>query len=244
MSYSLALIIAYIESSFLSLLPLQLVILATSYFLGIYLLFASIAWGLAKLINRPIEKRKTRPAQTRKEVLNSLRSILIFGIGMLIPWGMLKYNITSFAEKISAISIIAETVILILWNDVHFYAVHRLLHAKFKKWHATHHLSVSATPFAAYSMSSWEAMLLGSVLPIAMLFHHFSLIALILLPIWSIFINTLAHSNCDYFPSADERSLFNLTKHHQSHHSYYQGNFSFFFNQLDHWFNTSRPLDK
>jgi sterol desaturase/sphingolipid hydroxylase (fatty acid hydroxylase superfamily) len=223
---------------------LQLVILATSYFLGIYLLFASITWGLAKLINRPIEKRKTKSTQIRKEILYSLRSIVIFGIGVLLPWGMVKYNIVSFSNKVSTISIITEIFVLILWNDVHFYAVHRLLHAKFKKWHATHHLSVSATPFAAYSMSSWEAMLLGSVLPIAMLFHSFSLITLIFLPIWSIFINTLAHSNCDYFPSASERSLFNLTKHHQSHHSHYHGNFSFFFNQLDHWFNTSRPLGK
>lgn len=244
MSYSLALIISYIESSFLSMSPLAVAAWATVYFLSIYLFFTSLVWGLAKLVNHPIEQRKIKPAQIQREIIISLRSIVIFGVGMLIPWGMLKYNITAFSNNISVITILTETLILILWNDVHFYAVHRVLHAKFKKWHASHHLSVTATPFAAYSMSSWEAMLLGSVLPIAMLFHHFSLVALILLPVWSIFINTLAHSNCDLFPKANEHSLFNLIRHHQSHHSNYQGNFSFFFTQIDRWFNTSRPLEK
>lgn len=238
MSYTIAFMIAYVESILLSARPLQLIIWATIYFLVIYLTFASLTWCLAKLIRRPIEKRKINPAQTRREVLNSLRSILIFGVGILIPWGLVKYNISSFANSISMLSITLEILILILWNDIHFYAVHRLLHSKLKRAHVTHHQSIATTPFAAYSMSIWEAMLLGGVLPIAMLFHSFSIVSLLLLPIWSIAINTLAHSNCYLIPSASEYSLLNLVKHHQNHHSKYHGNYSFFFYQLDHWFNT------
>jgi sterol desaturase/sphingolipid hydroxylase (fatty acid hydroxylase superfamily) len=240
MSYTLALMITYLESILFSASPLQLVIWATIYFLVIYLIFASLTWCLAKLINRPIEKRKPSSAQVYKEIFNSLRSILIFGIGILIPWGMVKYNIAPLTNKLSVISIVIEMLILIMWNDVHFYAVHRLLHSKLKKSHVTHHRSISTTPFAAYSMSSWEAVLLGSVMPIAMLFYRFSIVSLVFLPIWSIAINTLAHSNCNLFPNASEHSLFNLTKHHQNHHSNYHGNYSFFFNQLDRWFKTSQ----
>jgi sterol desaturase/sphingolipid hydroxylase (fatty acid hydroxylase superfamily) len=118
--------------------------------------------------------------------------------------------------------------------------MHRLMHSQFKKIHAPHHLSISATPFTAYSMSPWEAILLGSVMPIAMLFHNFSLFSLALLPIWSIAINTLAHANSNIFPSASEHSLLGVIKHHQSHHSKYHGNYSFFFTQLDRWFNTAQ----
>lgn len=240
MSYSFAFIISYMESSFLALHPHEIALYGAAYFLSIYLFFASIAWSIAWLINRPIETKKIKPAQIRTELLDSLRSILIFGIGLIIPWLMIKLNVASFPNTISVISILTELLILIVWNDLHFYAMHRLLHSRFKKIHSAHHLSVTATPFTAYSMSVWEAMLLGSVMPIAMLFHDFSILSLAFLPIWSIAINTLAHSNCEISSNASKHSLFGVIKHHQSHHSKYHGNYSFFFTYLDSWFNTTQ----
>jgi len=236
----MALIISYIESAFLSLRPHEVALVGAFYFLSIYLFFACTMWCIAQLVNSPIETKKIKPAQIRTELLDSLRSILLFGIGLVIPWAMLKSGLASFPNSISLLTILSEMVMLILWNDLHFYAVHRLLHKRFKKVHSAHHLSVSATPFTAYSMHSLEALLLGSVMPIAMLFHDFSLFSLAFLSIWSIAINTLAHSNCNLFPSASEHSLLGLIKHHQNHHSNYHGNYSFFFTQLDHWFNTTQ----
>lgn len=232
--------VAYLESAFLALRPVELVCWGIAFFLSIYLVFTGFIWLFTQLINRPIETKPCKPAQIRSEVLDSIRSILIFGIGLIIPWGMIKWNMASFASTISSISMMAEVIALILWNDVHFYAVHRLLHGKLKKWHVVHHKSVTATPFAAYSMSIGEAILLGSVMPIAMLFHDFSIVSLAFLPIWSIAINTLAHANCNLFPGASEHSLLGLIKHHQDHHSRYHGNYSFFFTQLDRWFNTTQ----
>ncbi len=240
MLYSFAFMVTYLEAAFLALRPIQLVCWGIAFFLFIYLFFASFIWTLARLVNRPIETKKHKPAQIRTEILDSIRSILVFGIGLIIPWGMLKLNITSFASTISSISILTEVLILIIWNDVHFYAMHRLLHGKLNKWHVAHHKSVTATPFTAYSISMGEAIMLGSVMPIAMLFHDFSIVSLAFLPIWSIAINTLAHSNCNLFPNASEHSLLRLIKHHQSHHSKYHGNYSFFFTQLDRWFNTTQ----
>lgn len=238
MSYSAAFIISYVESAFLALRPDDLVWWGIAYFLSIYLIFSSIAWCIARMVNRPIEKRAIKPKQIRSELLDSIRSILIFGIGLVVPWAMLKLGIAAFPTSISIVSILTEILILILWNDIHFYAAHRLLHSRFKKSHTVHHLSVTATPFTAYSMSIWEAILLGSVMPIAMLFYDFSIVSLAFLPIWSIAINTLAHANCDLFPNASEYSLLGVAKHHQRHHSTYHGNYSFFFTQLDQWLNT------
>jgi len=240
MSYSFAFMVTYLEAAFLALRPIQLVCWGIAFFLFIYLFFASFIWTFARFINRPIETKKYKSAQIRSEILDSIRSILVFGIGLIIPWGMLKLNIASFASAISSISILSEVLILIIWNDVHFYAMHRLLHGKLNKWHVAHHKSVTATPFTAYSISMGEAILLGSVMPIAMLFHDFSIVSLAFLPIWSIAINTLAHSNCNLFPNASEHSLLGLIRHHQSHHSKYHGNYSFFFTQLDRWFNTTQ----
>jgi Delta7-sterol 5-desaturase len=222
--------------------PLPLLLWATLYFLIIYLLAAGLVYWLAKCINRPIETKPVAAAQIRTELLQSLRSILLFGIGMIVPWLMLHYKICQVKLESSAVSILLEFIVLVLWNDVHFYAVHRLLHSKLKSAHLTHHKSVTATPFTAYSMSIIEALLLGSVMPLAMLVHDFSLLALVLLPIWSICINALAHSNCNLFANASEHSLLSLVRHHQSHHSRYSGNFSFLFTQLDRWFGTARSF--
>ncbi|MBC7756743.1 MAG: sterol desaturase family protein [Bdellovibrio sp.] len=215
---------------------------AVCFFLSIYLLAASLVFVLAKTLNRPIETRPVSANQIFTEVVQSLRSILLFGVGMMVPWLMLRYNISQIKIEASAVTIALEFMVLVLWNDVHFYAVHRLLHSKLKWAHLAHHKSVTATPFTAYSMGIIEALLLGSVMPLAMLVHHFSLISLALLPIWSIGINALAHSNCNLFSSVSEHSILSLVRHHQSHHSRYSGNFSFLFNQLDRWFGTARPF--
>jgi Delta7-sterol 5-desaturase len=222
--------------------PLALLIWAASFFLCIYLIMASILYWLAKYINRPIETKLVSAAQIRTELAQSLRSILLFGIGMIVPWLMLRYGLTKLSLETNAAIIVLEFVLLVLWNDLHFYVIHRFLHSKLKWAHITHHKSVAATPFAAYSMSATEAVLLGSVMPLAMLVHDFSLAALIFLPIWSITINAIAHSNCNLFPKVSEHSLLTLVRHHQSHHSSYKGNYSFFFNQLDRWSGTSRPF--
>jgi len=223
--------------------PLPLMGLAMVYFSVIYSGFACLVWIAAKIANRPIETKPLKAAQIQGELIYSLRSILLFAAGMCIPWAMIKFGIANIHHSASPEKIVLDCLILILWNDLHFYMLHRLLHVKLKRSHALHHKSVSATPFSAYSMSAVEAALLGSVMPVAMLFYDFSLASLVFLPVWSIFINTLAHSNCDFFPNAKENSLLYFIRHHQDHHSHYHGNYSFFFGQLDTWFRTNKTSD-
>lgn len=233
---------AFVTSLLTSANPLPLLAWTTGYFLLIYCTFAGLAWTLARLVGRPLETRAVDDRQVCTEVLNSLRSIVLFGTGILVPWSMIQIGLTTVDDEAGIVRILAECLVLVLWNDLHFYAMHRLLHEKLKKSHVAHHRSIAATPFASYSMSATEALLLGSVMPLAMLAHAFSVEALLFLPVWSIFINTLSHSNCDLFPRAGEHSLLGFIRHHQMHHSRYHGNYSFFFGHLDQWLGTSsRP---
>jgi len=216
---------------------------ATLFFLVIYLLFASLAWSIARKLNRPISLKSLHVGQIQKEITQSLRTILIFGVGIVVPLWMVNTGIASVNLQATMQAILLDCLMLIVWNDLHFYAMHRLLHRYFKRAHGAHHQSNTSTPFAAYSMSATEAILLGAVMPLIMPFHAFSIESLVFLPIWSIIINTLAHSNCDMFPNASPNSLLGFIKHHQHHHSYYQGNFGFLFSQLDTWLGTSQPLN-
>lgn len=220
--------------------PLPLIAASIAFFTAIYLIFSGTVWLLAQRINRPIETRPLSVHQVRTELLNSLRSIVLFGLGMTFAWAAYRSGWIGIDSHAGAVQTGLELVFLIVWNDLYTYAIHRLLHVKLKKTHVTHHKSVTATPFTAYSMSSVEALLLGAVLPTAMLLHDFSPAALIFLPLWSILVNTLSHSNCDFFPNAKEGTLLGFIKHHQAHHSRYHDNFGFFFSHLDTWFGTSR----
>lgn len=224
-----------IELLFYSSDPLLLIVWATLYFLGIYVGTSTLVWMLAGFVNRPIDLRPFSRGQIISEIFTSLRSVLLFGLGMIAPWAMIRFGWAHFASEDGYLRVITEVIVLILWNDLHFYLMHRLLHKYLKRLHARHHKSFVATPFSSYSMGMGEALILGSVMPLAMLIHDFSIISLFLLPIWSITINTLAHSNCAFFPPTLEKTWMDFIHHHQAHHSRYHGNYSFFFGQLDKW---------
>lgn len=224
--------------------PLPLMAWALVFFVTIYLVFSILAWWLARVISRPLETRPLVPGQIRIELRNSARSICLFGLGMGFPWIFYQWGWVAIDTSQNWLRIVVEMLLLIIWNDVHFYALHRLMHARFRKVHASHHRSIRATPFAAYSMGWMEALMLGSVLPLAMLWHNFTVPALLFLPLWSLFINTLSHSNCDLFPSANAESMLGFIKHHQSHHSSYHGNYAFFISRLDTWFGTACESQK
>lgn len=224
--------------------PFGLMLWSTAYFLAIYCIFAGGSWLLALGLKRPIEQRLRRPGQLRVEVLASLRSIILFGVGMALPWALVRSGLASVDFSASPLRVAVDFLILVLWNDLHFYAMHRLLHERLPKAHVWHHRSVTASPFASYSMSLTEAALLGSVMPLIMPFHDFSAAALLALPVWSLFINSLAHSNCDLFPQAGDDGLLAFVRHHQRHHSSYHGNYAFLFPVLDRWMGTTSQRAK
>lgn len=224
--------------------PLWLMLWATGYFLTIYGVLAGAASGLAAWFGRPIERRARRAGQIADEIRYSLRSILIFGGGMAVPWGMFHVGLANISFASSPLRLGGDLVLLVLWNELHFYAMHRLLHQRFPKAHVLHHRSLTSSAFASYSMSVTEAVLLGSVMPMAMPFHDFSALALLLLPVWSLLINSLAHSNCNLFPKARDGSLLAFVRHHQCHHSYYHGNYAFLFPVVDRWFATGSSSQK
>jgi len=137
----------------------------------------------------------------------------------------LKYQLFNVYFWFSPV-VVAEIIVLIFWNDIHFYIGHRALHEiKFlKKMHGFHHRFRPSTPFAAFAFHPVEALILGSVLPIAMLVYDFSIYSLLFLPLWSITINTISHANI--------KNVF-ISEHHQAHHYYYNGNYGFCFPIFD-----------
>jgi sterol desaturase/sphingolipid hydroxylase (fatty acid hydroxylase superfamily) len=221
---------------------------ALGFFAAIYALFCGGNWLLtnhllpALGIGRRIDPRPLRAGQLREEVAWSSLSILIFGVGAVLPWWFLQAGWARLAQDPGALRIAVEAVALLVWNDIHFYANHRLLHTKpLRRYHQRHHRSLVATPFSTYSFHPLEAVLLGNVILLPMLVHDFSFAALLSLPVASLLLNNLGHSNYDYTPAVGHGHWLAASRRHHLHHACYGGNYGFLFNFMDRWCGTRLP---
>jgi Delta7-sterol 5-desaturase len=219
--------------------------IATTGFLLLYFTFAIAAWAVTRRVLLPmgigdvVERHPIRKGQIAKEIRRSLVSIAIFGgYGVLTfeAWckGFVAINFGASWLKIGA-----EVAMLVIWNEVHFYTMHRSLHTPwlFRKVHRIHHESAVPTPFSTYSFHWIESMLLGSVMLLPMFIYRFSAPALLALPIISILLNTIGHSNYNLF--ANHPRMRSASVEHTAHHIRVNGNFGFYLPFFDRWARTA-----
>jgi len=221
-----------------------------AFFGAIYLLFGSAVWLLTRhilpalKIGRVLDPRPVTPAQLRREWALSAISITIFGAGLLLPWGVLQLGWARLYPGASlgvdvVIRIALEIAALMVWNDIHFWLNHRLLHTRWlKRFHLAHHRSIVTTPFATYAFHPVEAAMLGSVMVPPMLVHDFSFWSLLALPLFSLWVNSVGHSNYDFFPRLPYTHWLAGSRQHHLHHACFHGNYGFQFGFIDKLFGT------
>ena len=221
-----------------------------AFFGSLYLGFGAITWGLTRRwlpalgIGQVLDPRPVRPEQWRRELTQSGISVLIFGLGMVFPWGLLQWGWARLAVDASGWQIAAEIGVLAIWNDVHFWVNHRLLHSKMlRRFHGPHHRSVVTTPFSTYSFHPVEALMLGNVLLWPMLLHDFSFWSLASVPVFSLFFNCIGHANYDFFTRVSYGHWFAASRRHHLHHAAHAGNYGFQFTFMDRLFGTRLGAD-
>lgn len=232
-------------------LPAHLAIAAgTVFFAAIYLLLCGGNWLLTRYLlpaigwGRRLDPRPLRPGQLRREIGWSTVSILVFGIGSVLVWWILQRGWARLAGDPGWLQVAVEIAVLMVWNDIHFYANHRLLHTRrLRRYHAHHHRSQVTTPFATYSFHPLEAALLGNVILLPMLLHDFSFLALLALPVLSLLLNNLGHGNYDYAPRVGSDHWLAASRRHHLHHACHDGNYGFLLNFMDRAFGTRLPDD-
>jgi sterol desaturase/sphingolipid hydroxylase (fatty acid hydroxylase superfamily) len=236
--------------AFVALAPWQVVLYGTVWFSALYFGAGSLTWWLTQHLlphlryGRVLDPRPLPRGQLRREIGESVGAILVFGFGLLAPWGMLQLGWARLAHDPSLMRIAVETLVLFFWNELHFYANHRLLHTKLlRRFHGDHHRSHTATPFSTYALHPLEALMLGSVPLLPMLVHDFSLQALAALTILSIVLNNLGHSNYEFSATAPARGWRAASRRHHLHHACYHGNYGFLLDVFDRWAGSALPLD-
>lgn len=228
---------------------LEIALAGLAFFASIYLVFGALNyWLTVKLlpvmgIGRVLDPRPLTKSQLQHELLWSASSIVIFGAGMVFPWGLLQLGWARLAENPTLVQVLIECLVLLMWNEVHFYTNHWLLHTKLlRRFHLPHHRSVVTTPWSTYAFHPVEALMLGNVILLPMVVHDFSVFALTFVPLMSLLFNSIGHSNYDWSPTS--KSVFhNASRRHHLHHACFHGNFGFMFPFMDKLFKTNLPFD-
>ena len=110
-----------------------------AYFAAIYLAAGLIASGVRVALlrsgrGRLLDPRPVPPGQVAREWRQSAASIVIFGVGLLLPWAMVVRGWADVAPSSPPLHAALELLVLLVWNDIHCYAVHRTLHQPMLLW--------------------------------------------------------------------------------------------------------------
>jgi sterol desaturase/sphingolipid hydroxylase (fatty acid hydroxylase superfamily) len=220
--------------------PYAAVFAATAlWFAFIYLLIAGGAYWLAMdrlpdCVEGAGRVQRLRPGQVREELLLSAFSILVFALqAVLLVW-LLRRGLLAIDWQRPAWHLLWELPLLYLWNEVHFFAVHRLLHwpPLYRSVHQWHHRSVVTTPFSAYSFHPVESFLLGAVMPLVLCVHAFSPWALLGLTLMSLLLNVSGHLPHERLTRAFAFACAHA-RFHNRHHREFKVHYSFSLPFLD-----------
>ncbi len=219
------------------------------WFVLIYALIAGGAYWLAireipQTVAAGTRALRLRPAQVREELWLSALSIVIFAAQTAAVAWLLRQGWLTIDWHRSPWHLLWELPLLYVWNDVHFFAIHRALHWKplYRSVHLWHHRSVITTPFSAYSFHPVESFLLGSVMPLALVMHAFSPWALLGLTVMSLILNVSGHLPSEQIHERSKlfRRLLGHSRYHNRHHREFHAHYAFSLAWLDRWFNRAQ----
>lgn len=220
------------------------------YFAFIGVLFLVVwRWGAKPLASRRIVPRGRGfdRDQLLHEVRHSLVAIAVGTAQAASVFGLYEAGSTKLTEDLGSWGLLgggAAFVALILFNDLWFYGVHRLLHTPwlFKHVHAVHHRSIDVNPFSTYSFHAVEAMsLTGWILPAALLLP-LPLPVLSAAQAFGFANNLMAHLGYELLPSWWVRAPLlrwsNTATFHSLHHARLKGNYGLVTRLWDRLFGT------
>jgi len=201
---------------------------------------------------RRIQTRSANRKDYAREVLSSLRTVIVFGITTLATLigreaGVINLNI----ETAPLLTVAWQFALIVVLHDAYFYWIHRAMHTKrlFNATHLHHHKSRTPTPWTAYSFSSWEAAAEAAFVPLFLLMTSMLGLAYagfaMFLFLWHMIIrNVMAHTGHEIFPAGwvdnPLTSWISTTTHHDLHHSSGH-NYGFYFTWWDKLMGTEHP---
>lgn len=195
-----------------------------AYFLGLYFgLGSAFAKACKVLASRGylerIRPEKPAPAQIRFEIRHSLISIFNFALSGLIVVYLVRFGFLQLRSD-SGITVAWGLGLLTLWNELHFFVVHRIMHLPFfmRRVHWVHHRSRVPNVYSVYSFHFFESLLLSTVQVTLLLFICLSPLTITFFPVISLLLNLAGHCNYRIKTGLLPAWLHFATRHNQHHH--------------------------
>ena len=123
----------------------QLYGLVFLYFFILYFALAPTFLWVCKFLNKKnivhkIIDENVPQKQVQREMLHSLKSVFIFGFSVFPVIYLVRLGVVTLIPD-SPLNIIIGILLLTIWNEVHFFIVHRMMHLPFfmKNVHFVHH---------------------------------------------------------------------------------------------------------
>ncbi len=199
---------------------------------------------------RIIQNRRPTRADYVREIATSVRSMFVYALAATpVLWARSNGYGAPFPTHVpSWLEIAGWVALLVVVQDAYFYWTHRLLHrpAWFKRWHRTHHKTITPTPFTAYAFD-WREALVQVAMPLAMqMMFGIPHIAFFIFLGIMIAKNVVGHAGTEFHPAwfADHWfwGLFTTTTHHDLHHSGgFGSNYGLYFTFWDRLCGTEHP---
>lgn len=242
--------------------PTSLLQIAREMFLGSftfdlarYLIAASLVSGLVWLLrrtgwaSRKIQKREATRADLRRELLSSIRTVLVYTI-VAVPmvWAFEHGYLHHYSGTVTPFTFAGYLMLMVLAHDTWFYWTHRAMHTPllYRRFHRLHHLTITPTAWTAYSFAVPEAVMMMLFMPL-----FFSVLPTPIPVVFTflavmILRNTMGHAGLELHPrgwaSHPLLKWISTTTHHDMHHgTSFKHNYGFYFTWWDKLMGTEHP---
>lgn len=205
----------------------------------------------ARLASRKIRPEAPGRSQISREILASLRTVLIFSlvglsIAILARLGVLPVYEDPGEHGWGYFAL--NVMVLIVAHDAWFYWTHFVIHRPrlFRWFHRLHHRSHNPTPWTSYAFDAGEAFVNAIYLLVMMAIMPTSVLASFIFTAHMMLRNAIGHSGYEIFPpGSDGRPRFDwltTVTHHDLHHRRPRTNFGLYFTFWDKLMGTEDPI--
>lgn len=167
-----------------------------------------------------------------------VRSVATCGVASFVTLACIASADSAMPSSLGSMAL--QLLGLIVFYELVFYFLHRLLHTQpFRAVHGIHHKSVRTTPWSGFSVHPLEAIFIEVPILLFALLSPVSVVTLIAFQVLLHYVSAVGHGNYDPFGRLPGlRWLNSYMRMHQLHHARGNVNYSTFSPLMDSIFKT------
>ncbi len=199
--------------------------------------------GVYLFIDKTCPKQKIQKTDhpfLKSDLYVSFYTVFLNSIVMLIGVYLWKSGWILLNESKTILTLLIETVAIILVMDLLMYIFHYLVHHPFiyKILHRKHHEHMSTNFLSLFVLHPFETLGFGLMMIFVFMLHDFSIFSITFYLFINLIWGTIGHLNREFFPKRAEQLFLGTTKFHNQHHLNEQRNFGFYTSIWDRMFGT------